>query len=326
MHHDVEVAHSRQEIQIAVAAIATTGVIKRVHRSVAPEELLVLFDHRRAHRLVHRRPLATDEGLRKQRLREYFVSRLVQVTAVDRQVATARSHRLLRGREHICKAHPLRCRHLAHHLGIRRDVLVIPIRCRHALHVFIGNRRHQNNPRPTLTIKRLRLQTRHIRGELLAKLRQPGLARKGFVEPVRRKDHIRFSNGEMLLHIRKIRRARLRAQLIRRPREIAHHQFRLRMRLLQRRLEMPKMLRPIQQRVANKRNPRPLLKLQRQRRPYGLRRLRPRRRFLKNRIPRQLRILHRRLLPRLGILRIIRPRRLRIFLGFYPETKLQDQH
>ena len=171
LHHDVEVAHSRQEIQIAVAAIATTGVIKRVHRSVAPEELLVLFDHRRAHRLVHRRPLATDEGLRKQRLREYFVSRLVQVTAVDRQVGAPRSHRLLRGREHICKAHPLRCRHLAHHLGIRRDILVVPIRRRHALHVFIRNRRHQHNPRPTLTIKRLRLQTRHVRGEFLAKLR-----------------------------------------------------------------------------------------------------------------------------------------------------------
>ena len=98
------------------------------------------------------------------------------------------------------------------------------------------------------------------------------------------------------------------------------------MRLLQRRLEMPEMLCPIQQCVPDKRNPSPFLKLQRQRRPYRLRRLRPRRRFLKNRIPRQLRILHRRLLPRLGILRIIRPRRLRIFLGFHPETKLQDQH
>ena len=248
------------------------------------------------------------------------------MTAVDRQVATARSHRRLGGREHICKAHPLRRRHLAHHLGIRCDVLVVPIRRRHALHVFIRNRRHQHNPRPTLTIKRLRLQTRHIRGELLAKLRQARLARKRFVEPVRREDHIRFSNGEVLLHIREIRRARLRAQLIRRPREIAHHQFRLRMRLLQCRLEVPKMLRPIQQRVTNKRNPRPLFQLQRQRRPRRLRRLRPRRRFFKNRIPRQLRILHRRLLPRLGILRIIRPRRLRIFLGFYPETKLQDQH
>ena len=50
----------------------------------------------------------------------------------------------------------------------------------------------------------------------------------------------------MLLHIREIRRTRLRAQLIRCPGEIAHHQFLLRIRLLQRRLEMPKMLRPIQ--------------------------------------------------------------------------------
>ena len=211
MHHDVEVAHSWQEIQIAVAAIATTGVIKRVHRTVPPEELLVLFDHRRAHCLVHRRHLAAAEGLRKQRFREHLVSRLVQVTAVDRQVAATRGHRRLGGREHIRKAHPLRRRHIAHYLGIRRDVLVVPIRRRHALHVFIRNRRHQNNPRAALAIKRLRLQSRHVRGELLAKLWQARLARKRFVEPVRRKDHIRFSNGEVLLHIRKIRRARLRA-------------------------------------------------------------------------------------------------------------------
>ena len=242
------------------------------------------------------------------------------MTAVDRQVGAPRSHRLLRGREHICKAHPLRCRHLAHHLGIRRDVLVVPIRRRHALHVFIRNRRHQNNPRTALAIKRLRLQSRHVRGELLAKLRQARLARKGFIEPVRRKDHIRFGNGEVLLHIREIRRARLRAQLIRRPREIAHHQFRLRMRLLQCRLEMPEMLRPIQQCVANKRNPRPLPQLQRQHGPHRLGCLWPRRRFLKNRIARQLRILKRRLLPCLRIFRIIRSRRLGIFLGFYRET------
>ena len=130
----------------------------------------------------------------------------------------------------------------------------------------------------------------------------------------------------MLLHIREIRWTRLRAQLIRRPCKIAHHQFRLGMRLLQCRLEMPEMLRPIQQGVANERNPRPFLKFQRQRCPHRLGCLWPRRRFLKNRIPRQLRILKRRLLPRLRILRIIRPWRLRIFLGFYQETKLQDQH
>ena len=55
LHHDVEVAHRRQEIQITVAAIAAARVIKRVHRTVPPKELLVLFDHRRAHCLVRRR-------------------------------------------------------------------------------------------------------------------------------------------------------------------------------------------------------------------------------------------------------------------------------
>ena len=130
----------------------------------------------------------------------------------------------------------------------------------------------------------------------------------------------------MLFHIREIRRTRLRAQLIRRPREIAHHQFRLRMRLLQCRLEMPEMLCPIQQCIANERNPRPLPQLQRQHGPHRLGCLWPRCRFFKNRIPRQLRILKGRLLPCLRIFRIIRSRRFRIFLGFYRETKLQDQH
>ena len=47
LHHDVEVAHGGQKIQIAVTAVATAGVIEGVYRAVPPKELLVLLHHRR---------------------------------------------------------------------------------------------------------------------------------------------------------------------------------------------------------------------------------------------------------------------------------------
>ena len=98
--HDVEVAHRRQKIEIAVRLVPSAGVIKRVDRPEAAEELFVFVDDRREQRFFHRGRL-DPEHQSEQRLRKEPIAVAVEMHAVDRQIGAGAEHFFLRRLEDI---------------------------------------------------------------------------------------------------------------------------------------------------------------------------------------------------------------------------------
>ena len=81
--HEVEVSHRWQEVEIAVAAIASAGVIKCVHRPESAEELYVFLQYRRTDLLAEHRRL-NAEGRPEYCLGKQLVTVVIEVAAVER--------------------------------------------------------------------------------------------------------------------------------------------------------------------------------------------------------------------------------------------------
>ena len=61
--HEIEISHRGKKVQISIAAVATTGVVKGVERTVAKKVLLVFLHHCVAHLLVQLGGLLAEELL-----------------------------------------------------------------------------------------------------------------------------------------------------------------------------------------------------------------------------------------------------------------------
>ncbi len=59
--HEVEVAHRREEIEVAVALVAPTGVVEGVERAVAVEELRRLVDDQAPQALIDLRCAGAED-------------------------------------------------------------------------------------------------------------------------------------------------------------------------------------------------------------------------------------------------------------------------
>ena len=168
--HEVEVSHRWQEVEIAVTAIASAGIIKRVHRPEAAEELFVLLQNRSSNLLIGHRRLGVECRL-ENRLGKQPIAVVVQVAAVERQVVPRRCHRLFGDRKKIDEADPLRRRDVAHGLCVKPDIRVVDGGV-DALDIFVGDRREQHESRAGFAVERLGLGRRDVVGKVAAKLGQ----------------------------------------------------------------------------------------------------------------------------------------------------------
>ena len=168
--HEVEVAHRRQEVEIAVAAIASASVVKRVHRPEAAEELFVFLQHRRADLLIDHRRLDAEHRL-EHRVGEQPVAVVVEVAAVERQVVFWRCHHLFGGGEQIDEADLLLRRDVPHGLGVKPQVRVVDGGM-DAFDIFVGDRREQHESRAVFAVERLGLGRRDVAVEVVPKLGQ----------------------------------------------------------------------------------------------------------------------------------------------------------
>ena len=218
--HDVEVAHGRKEIEVAILFVASAGVIERVQRSIAEKEPLILLDHRLPDEGVYGRGLVGAECSAKQRLGEHTVSRVHQVRAVERQIAVRVGHGPPGGLKHVHKTDLACGGNFRHRLGVGRQAGVVQIGGVHAGDIFVGNRRHQHDVGSAPTVVGAGLQPRQKASEPRLETRNRLDAAERFVEPERGKNDVGFLNGQMLVDRSEIVRARLKIDFIRGPGEI----------------------------------------------------------------------------------------------------------
>ena len=136
--HDIEIAHCREEVEIAVAAVSSAGVVKRVHRPEPAEELFVFLQHRRADFLVDDRGGLVECRIKNQSAKQ-SVTGVVEMTAVEREVISGWTHRLVCRIENVDETDLLRLGHLAHGEGVEPDVFVV-FRSVDSGDVFAGDR------------------------------------------------------------------------------------------------------------------------------------------------------------------------------------------
>ena len=238
--HDVEIAHCREEIEIAVATVAPAGVVKRVHRPESAEELFVLLQHRCADFLVDDRSWLVECRIKNQPAKQ-SVTGVVEMTAVEREVNSGGTHRLDCRIENVDETDLLRLGDLAHCEGVEPDVFVV-FRSVDPGDVFTGDWREQHELRSSFAVESLGLGRLHKLSELGFEFAQAVRPRERFIESVRRKYDVGLDENQMLICIGEVGRARLVVERVRRPREIAHRQPMSRVSLLNERLEVSKVL------------------------------------------------------------------------------------
>ena len=263
-----------RELQLRAPAIN----VESIHRAIPEKPLPILLVHLPAQLLREfpRPPTRAEQSL-IQNPRHELLPRRVEMHPVDRELRRApRAKSVQRRREQIHKPRAPRRRHLRQRRRVQFQIRVV----RRAIgkiritQILVRNRRHQHHLRRALAavilLRRVREKTLHVRLEF----RHARRPRKRFIEPKKRQHHRRLAVREMRVRrseiprawprpqhaiARRIRRLRdrqfrLHVHLIRRPREIPHHQPLLREALMQQRFPMPVMLHPLRQRVADETN------------------------------------------------------------------------
>ena len=288
--HDVEVSHRGKKVQVAIASVAPTRVIKCVKRTVAKEVLAILLYHGSPHLLVQLGSLLAKE-LSENGGGEQLVTLLIEVSPVHGEVVAGRSHRLLGSCEGIHETDFLLNRHFLHDLEVCLDVAVVAIRRSDALHVFVGDGRNEDYPRRRLTIEGFGLDVLQVFRQAFAEGRQPFPAGEGLVVAESSQHYVGFHSGKVLVRIGEVCRAGLKVHLVRCPRKVSKHQFIFRMSLLQQRLQVPEFMHPVEQGVANQPYTNSLLQLERQLSIDRIGGFRPLGRFRKHGIPVKFRVL-----------------------------------
>ena len=112
-----------------------------------------------------------------------------------------------------------------HHVAVALDSTVVHVGRRNVRQILVGNRRNQYDPWTTLAVESSGLEFRDIVRERLAEFWDSRSAGKRFVKPKRCEDHIDALVCQVLFGVGKVRRTRLQVGRVRRPSEIANHEF-----------------------------------------------------------------------------------------------------
>ena len=90
--HDIEIAHGREEVQIAVASVASARVIKSIQGPVTEKVLAILFNHCLPYLFVQLWSVFAEKLLENGGGKKP-VALFIQVRSVHGQVAAGRGHR-----------------------------------------------------------------------------------------------------------------------------------------------------------------------------------------------------------------------------------------